>query len=150
MRKLVAGLLLAGVSLCGGLAPAYADGHTVAQQNTINWGRHDIAVYVVSTLNLMHTRRGHSMPGYLATKLSVQRYDVYADLKVANLYFIELKRGDGTTAGAFAYQMGWTRPHVLFLTDRHAGSHPTVDRISQAYRSDTKQLIGSFTSTMPQ
>lgn len=117
--------------------------------NASNWSQRDRAVYVVSTLNLLHTRGGHLLTSMLEHKFGVSRYDVYSDKQVVNLYFIEAKKADGSSVGALAYQMGWLMPLSLSATldklhVRHASSSA-----SSAYRDDAKQLIGSFTTTVP-
>lgn len=120
-----------------------------AHRDDANWSRRDRAVYVVSTMNLLHARSGRSLTTMLVHKLGVTHFDVYADQQVNDLYFIEPRRDDGSSAGALAYQMGWVVPMSLSpsldkLHLRHAPS-----RACAAYRNDLKQLIGSFASTFP-
>jgi hypothetical protein len=118
-------------------------------QAPVNWSQHDTAVYVVSTLNLLHTRTGQSFADLLTHKYNVTHYDVYADQNVSNLYYIQLRRDDGSMAGAFAYSMGWSRPRIVFLgIDKPQASH-APQRIAAEYHTDSKILIGSFTSTLP-
>jgi hypothetical protein len=82
-------------------------------------------------------------------KLAVTQYDVLADTTVSDLYFIKLRRDDGTVAGALAYQLGWPKPQVLTLALPKGVCKHAAGRIMQAYRSDPKMLIGSFSSTLP-
>ena len=119
-----------------------------AHHSDSSWNQRDRAVYVVSTLNLLHTRSGHPLITVFTHKLGVNHYDVYADEAVSDLYFVELRREDGTSAGALAYQMGWLAPMSV---------SPSLDRLhvrhapapaAAGYRTDAKQLIGSFTSTV--
>jgi hypothetical protein len=53
--------------------------HAASHRNASNWKQHDIAVYVVSTLNLLHTHNGQALTATLAQHLGVTHYDVYAD-----------------------------------------------------------------------
>jgi hypothetical protein len=132
------------VCLIPGSAATAADHH-----NSSNWNQRDVAVYVVSTMNLLHSRSGHALTTTLSHQLGVTHYDVYADGEVANLYFIEPRRDDESSVGALAYQMGWVAPmSVSSSLDRlHVRHAPGSDYA--AYRNDPKQLIGSFTSTFP-
>jgi hypothetical protein len=129
--------------------PASAAGGPT-HQHTVDWGQHDTAVYVVSTLNVLHTRRGQSVAALLARRFHVARYEVWDDLSLSDLYFILLKRDDGSLAGAFAYQMGWPQPLGLTPSVGRMGVHAAPTIAVTAYHTDPKQLIGSFTSTLPQ
>jgi hypothetical protein len=120
-----------------------------AHHGTANWNQRDRAVYVVSTLNLVHCQSGRLLTTMLVRKLGVTHYDVYADQQTNNLYFIEPRRDDGSSVGALAYQMGWVAamsvsPSLDKLHVRHAPGSAYA-----AYRNDPKQLVGSFTSTVP-
>lgn len=120
-----------------------------AHHTTSSWSQRDCAVYVVSTMNLLHFRSGRSLTSALAQKYGVSHYDVYADQHTRDLYFIEPRTDDGSSVGAFAYEMGWLMPMSVAssldkLHVRHAPSG-----VFASYHSDTKQLIGSFTSTFP-
>jgi hypothetical protein len=135
-------------ALCIILNPAAAV-NAASHRSSSNWSQHDTAVYVVSTMNLLHTHGGHALTTMLAHHLRVTHYDVYADQQEANLYFIEPRRDDESSVGVLAYQMGWVAPMSVSssfdkLRIRHA---PNSDY--SAYRNDPKQLIGSFTSTVP-
>ena len=112
------------------------------------WTQRDRAIYVVSTLNLLHTRSGRLLVPILAHRFGVTHYDVYADVETSDLYFIELKRIDGSSAAAFAYRMGWMMPMGISapLNTLHVRRAPSAT--VAAYGSDDKQLIGSFTSTI--
>jgi hypothetical protein len=123
--------------------------HAASHRNASNWKQHDIAVYVVSTLNLLHTHNGQALTATLAQHLGVTHYDVYADQQVANLYFIEPRKDDESSVGALAYQMGWVAPMSVSssFNKLHVRHAPNADY--SAYRNDLKQLIGTFTSTVP-
>lgn len=137
------------VGLTGPCASVLAAGNTSHQPRPLDWGQRDTAVYVVSTLNLLHSPRGGSMATRLTRRLGIARFDVYADTRVTDLYFIELRRQNGDIAGAFAYQMGWVKPlSVTAFCDR-LGAPRAPARIVESYRNDSRQFIGSFTSTMP-
>ena len=142
----IAALGVAAVGLTA--VPASAAG-SASHQPAPNWGQHDTAVYVVSTLNLLHTRKGQAITAFLTRTLAVTQYDVLADGSVSALYFIELRRDDGTVAGALAYQLGWPKPQLLTLALPKGVCKHAAATIMQAYRSDPKQLIGSFASTLP-
>jgi len=113
-----------------------------------SWAEHDTAVYVVSTLNLVRTHR-HSLPDRL-THFGITRYEVYSDLDKADVYFIELRRADGTIVGALVYRMGWLKPESVSLFTDRLGVQKAPRPLVEAYESDRKALIGSFTSTLPQ
>jgi hypothetical protein len=148
MQRLVVMVLLGAVTVLTGIAPAHAARGSTHQQQT-NWSQHDTAVYVVSTLNLLYTKKGQPITALLTRKVAVTEYDVLADTRVSDLYFIELRRADASLAGALAYQLGWTKPEILTLAlPRGTTSHADAT-VLQEYRSDTKQLIGSFSSTLP-
>lgn len=167
MQRLFAGLLLSGLGLAALAGPAHAQHvssshHRGGAANTQprqdkngsreltaeNWSQHDTAVYVVSTLNLLHTGKGQPLTAILANKLNVARYDVYADQSVSNLYFITPRRSDGAVVAAFAYSMGSPRPQVLFVNGVHFHTSSNQHALAQ-YHSDAKVLIGSFSSTLP-
>lgn len=148
MRRLIAIAALGTAAVFMSAIPAHAAGSNTHQQ-TPNWGQHDTAVYVVSTLNLLHTKKGQSITALLTRKLNVSQYDVFADSSVNDLYFIELRRADGSVAGGLAYQLGWSKPQILTLALPKGVCKHADDKVMQEYRSDPKQLIGSFSSTLP-
>ncbi len=142
------GAILGGVlTLAIGIFPAHASGHS--DQRAVNWNRHDTAVYVVSTLNLLRTHNGRPLTSFWVHKGGVSHFDVYADNSQDNLYFIELMRADNSMVGALAYQMGWDKPRSV--TPRVTKFHiaPAPDKVIQSYQSDVKTSLGSFTSTLP-
>lgn len=149
MRNVLGIALLGACAAVAGVLPTHAASTTQTHQHTTNWNQHDTAVYVVSTLNLLHTRDGRAFSSLLSGRLNVTRFDVYADITTPDLYFIQLRRDDGSVAGAFAYRMGWSKPQVLFLSVSKSVAHRGNDKIQAAYRADGKQLIGSFSSTLP-
>ena len=137
----LAGLITPGVTV----APAAAAPHS----QPVDWSQHDTAVYVVSTLNVLRTHRGKPVAAILARRLQVSRFEVWLSLNTSDLYFILLKRADGSTAGQLAYQMGWPRPMSLSPATDQLSIRKAPDKIATAFRSDPKQLIGTFTSTLP-
>jgi hypothetical protein len=141
--------------LCCGLAcvlatvaPAHAAGNGQRQQK-VNWNQRDTAVYVVSTINLVRSRSGKALATALAGKLDVTRYVVYDDSALTDLYFVELKRDDGSVAGTLAYQLGWPKPRTVTQSLTKLGVAAASADIADAYHTDPKVLIGSFSSTLP-
>lgn len=148
MRRIFAACTLgaAGLIACVGSAGAAS---APTHGKTVNWGQHDTAVYVVSTLNLLHTKKGQSVPSMFQQRMGVSHFDVYADTAVSDLYFVQMKRDDGSIVAAFAYTMGWTKPKLVYSTTDKLGRAKPALKIVVSYKSDPKQLIGSFTSTLP-
>jgi hypothetical protein len=149
VRHIFVVIVLGFLGLLVQALPARAAGNTT-HRHAIDWNQHDTAVYVVSTLNVLHTRRGQSVATLMARRMHVVRYEVWDDLSSSDLYFIMLKRDDGSTAAAFAYQMGWPQPLGLNASLGRMGVHPAPTTVLTAYRTDPKQLMGTFTSTLPQ
>ncbi|GAC1404331.1 MAG: hypothetical protein NVSMB52_18170 [Chloroflexota bacterium] len=118
-------------------------------QVSTNWNQHDCAVYVVSTLNLVRTKTGRPISTVLEKRLGVRRYNVYSDLAVSDLYFIEFVKKDGTVVGAVAYRMGWQKPMSVTDSAGNLRMRRALDSIVENYRVDRKALAGSFTSTLP-
>jgi hypothetical protein len=148
VRGLLGALGLVVVTLLATSLPQSAV-RASTHRSSSSWSQRDCAVYVVSTMNLLRARNGRSVTSLLTQKLAVTRFEVYADQQVADLYFIELKRDDGSTAAALAYQMGWTVPmSVSHSLDRFPIRHAPASSYS-AFRDDDTQLIGTFTSTIP-
>jgi hypothetical protein len=75
---------------------------------------------------------------------------VLADTKSQDLYFIEVKKDDGSLIGAYAYQMGWVKPQAISPALAHFGMHQASGDILADYRSDPKILMATFSSTRPQ
>ena len=149
MRRALCLLFLALFSLTFWSSPVGAAGQPTSTRHTVNWATRDTAVYVVSTINLCHTRRGNLVSALLQ-RHGVTHYDVYADSDTDGLYFILLKKDDGTVLGGFVYQMGWSRPQGLFgITDRISSIQHASSNLKQIFKSDDKVLIGSFNSTLP-
>lgn len=81
--------------------------------------------------------------------MGVRRYDVYSDLVISDLYYVNLIKQDGSVVGTLAYRIGWQKPMAV--------SHPlgrmriklASPDVQNDYRVDRKVLIGSFTSTLP-
>jgi hypothetical protein len=148
VRRLIAIAVLGVAAAAASVVPAHAAGSANHPQAP-NWSQHDTAVYVVSTLNLLHTRKGDPITAMLTRKLNITEYDVYSDIAVNDLYYIELRRADGVVAGTLAYQLGWPKPQILTLALPKGVCKHADDRVGQEYRSDPKLLIGTFTSTLP-
>lgn len=145
-HRLSVALLIGIAGLLATFGPTYAAGNSI-RPTASDWQQHDTAVYVVSTLNLLGHARNHTVQ-QMFQHLNITRIVVYADNDQANLYFIELKRDDSSTAGILAYQLGWTKPKRISWSAGKA--IPSVNSgIAQAYRTDSKTLIGTFTSTLP-
>jgi hypothetical protein len=113
------------------------------------WMDHDTAVYVVSTLNLLRTSRGHSSIGLMVRKLHVTHFEVWKDLKAEGLFFIEFKREDGSLGGALAYQMGWVKPSSVLPSVARFGIALAPASIVRAFRFDPTRLLASFNATHP-
>jgi hypothetical protein len=147
MRTIGRLVTLAILGLAVTVVPVHAAESGSHGKSPVNWQQRDTAVYVVSTLNLLGRTQNHTVQ-QMFQRLNITHLDVYADNVQANLYFIELRRDDYTTAGSLAYEMGWSKPKRISWP---AGkSIPAVtSAIAQAYRTDDKTLIGSFTSTLP-
>lgn len=149
VHRVFAIIALGLLGLVGATLPVSAAGNQT-HQHAVDWSQHDTAVYVVSTLNVLHTRRGQPVVGLMSKRLGIVRYDVWSDLDTADLYFIQLKKTDGTGAGTLAYQMGWPQPLSISRLVGRLGVHSAPSTIADAFRTDPKQLIGTFTSTLPQ
>jgi hypothetical protein len=147
VRRFVSVLAWVLLGLLTAIVPAQAAGTSVHQH--LSWSQRDAAVYVVSTMNLLRSRDGHTLAGILMQKYDVTQFNVYDDLASPDLYFIELKRDDGTTFGALAYQMGWSRPMSLSSSLDRFHLRRAPQSADAAYHSDPKALIGSFSSTVP-
>jgi hypothetical protein len=133
----------------GALSPVHAAGNRGQQPRQVNWQVRDTAIYVVSTLNLLRTGSGHSFAAVAQRQLSVDRFDVYSDLDQRDLYFVQLKRDDGTVAGVLAYMMGWPKPKSVTSAISSMGIDRAPEVIVQAFKADRLKLFGSFTSTLP-
>lgn len=125
---------------------AQAAGNPTHQRGP-NWNQRDTAVYVVSTLNLVRVHH-RSLTSVLSSQ-DVTQYDVYADLDVGDQYYIQLKRDDGNVVGVLAYRMGWLKPKSISAFTDKLGVRKAPRSMVTAYKSNHKELIGSFTSTLP-
>src|SRR5947209_17878375 len=140
-------LILSALGFAVSVVPVHAQGSGAHGNVPVNWQQRDTAVYVVSTLNLLGHTKNRTVQ-QMFQHLNITRIVVYADNDQANLYFIELKRDDSSTAGTLAYQLGW--PHPKRISWSAGKTIPTVTSgIAQAYKTDSKTLIGTFTSTLP-
>ena len=145
MRRLLVPIFCTFIGVAVSTLAVQAAGGPARTPGPPSWQQRDTAVYVVSTLNLLRTPSGQLM----VVKLNVARFDVYADLVRDDLYFIELRARGGTPIGAAAYQLGWAKPQALSRSLGRLGIVHASRIVFRAYRSDEKQLIGSFTSTVP-
>lgn len=147
MRTIRRLLVLSALGFAVSVLPVHAQGSGAHGKSAVNWQQRDTAVYVVSTLNLLGHTKNHTVQ-QMFQRLNITRIDVYADTDQAGLYFIELMRDDTSTAGTLAYQLGWPKPKRISWS---AGKTiPTVaGTIVQAYKTDSKTLIGTFTSPLP-
>lgn len=145
MGRLVVVLSFGLMILIGSALPAHAAGSPTNPQHTSNWQQRDTAIYVVSTLNLLRDSSGQ----LLVAKLNVAHFDVYADSVDSDLYFIQLRGKSGGLVGLLAYQMGWQTPKSMSRSTSRLGIRRAPRDDGRAYRTDAKQLIGSFTSTSP-
>lgn len=155
MRGVLVGLLcIVGVSMAP--LPARAAGHIhpsqghTGRQSSIDWTTYDTAVYVVSTINLLRTRDGRPVVPVLTHALGVRQYDVYADIDEPRLYFIDLRKADGTPVGSLVYRMGAQKPMSLMSRLNRIGISRAPAWMVMEYRTDKETLIGSFSSTIPQ
>jgi hypothetical protein len=131
-------------------APSYAAGAPVKLGNNANWNQRDTAVYVVSTLNVCRNHKGQPISNVLQRRFLATKYSVLADTKNQDLYFIEVKKDDGSVIGAYAYQMGWVRPQAITPALAHFGIKQAAGDMVSDYKSDPKALIATFSSTRPQ
>ena len=149
MKRLVAVCLLGLASVLSYSVPAFA-ASGARTTNAVDWNQRDTAVYVVSTLNLFRTHNGRPASATYARRYGVTRYSVLADPKSDGLYFVELKRDDGSIFGVYAYQMGWAKPAAVSISVERFGARPAPGDVVSDYRSDPKVLLATFTSTLPQ
>jgi hypothetical protein len=147
MRTIRRLFVLSALGFAVSVVPVHAQGNGSHAKSPVNWQQRDTAIYVASTLNLLSHTKNHTVQ-QVFQRLNITHIDVYADNDQSNLYFIELKRDDSSTAGTLAYQLGWPGPKRISWS---AGKTlPTVSaQIAQAYKSDSKTLIGTFTSPLP-
>lgn len=117
---------------------------TKARPGSINWDQRDTAIYVVSTLNLARTPKGHT----LAQSPGARRFDVFADTENVDLYFIQIHTRSGRV-GVLAYEMGWAKPQSIGNFPARFGLRVAPPMVVAAYKDDPKQLIGSFNTTLP-
>jgi hypothetical protein len=123
--------------------------YSLSPPHHVELDRRDSAAYVVSTLNLVHCRDGRSLALILSQCYPGARYDVFVDQQISNLFFIEPRRADGSTVGALAYQLGWVAPMSVTssLSALYVRSAPAA--VYSEFRTDAKQFIGTFSSTVP-
>ncbi|GAC1400408.1 MAG: hypothetical protein NVSMB52_13980 [Chloroflexota bacterium] len=148
IRQTFVAFAIGVLGVFGLLGSAYG-ASTRPHQHPVNWNQHDTAVYVVSTLNLLHSKNGRSLTTIYQQRLGVSHFDVYADTATSDLYFIEMKRDDGSVVGVYAYQVGWSKPKLVYIVSDKFGHVKSPLKLIVAYKSDSKSLMASFTSTFP-
>ena len=151
MRRAVL-LIVFGIAGLGGVSQAHASSKPVdrgGRHKAVTWQRRDVAAYVVSTMNLLHADSGRSLTSSLTQRYGIGHFDVYADMNVQNLYYIELRRNGGAVTGALAYQMGWLSPRSVSAFTDHLGVPRAADKITADYQLDSRTLLGTFRTTVP-
>lgn len=146
MRKVafVLGSLLLGLVVS---APANA-AHRQDTRSHVNWAQRDTAVYVVSTLNLLRLDNGQPITNLFKYQLHVKKYTIEADTSVPDLYFIDLVNKSNTVVGTFVYKMGWQKPEAI--TDFGVSTVPrATPDLANAYRTDHRAKVATFSSTLP-
>jgi len=113
------------------------------------WQQYDTAAYVVSTLNLLTGENARAFSARLRRQYHVLRYDVYADVPVRNLYFVQLRSSNNRVIGVLAYRMGWSKPEALNAFAHRVGARNAPHSVLHFYRSSELQLLGTFDSTLP-
>lgn len=145
MLRLSLGIACAALGIAVSAIPTHASGSPSTGNKVATWQRHDTAVYVVSTLNLLTDAQGH--PLYM--RGAPTHFDVLADLAKDDLYFIRLRNRLGRAVGLLSYQMGSVKPQAISYSMVRAGIPRANEVIISAFRSDPKQLLESFTTTVP-
>lgn len=146
MRGIVVAIIAAVSMLVPSAALAHRS-HGTSQET--NWQERDAAAYVVSTVNLLRMPHHVSFPTIAKQRLHVDNYAVMSDTWRTNLYFIRLRRGDDSVAGALAYQMGWPAPRSVTNSVRKIGVARAPADVIASYTWDPKRTIGTFSSTLP-
>lgn len=116
---------------------------------TSGWAVHDTAVYVLSTVNLLHTGGGVPASKYLIPTSHVKLYDVFQDTRISDLYFIQMERSNESTGGVFVYRIGWAKPMFVSPNSLARIAVRAPAWLADEYHAGHKHLIGSFTSTVP-
>jgi hypothetical protein len=148
--RLLVACALGLLSVVAFSAPSFAAGSRANLGNNANWNQRDTAVYVVSTLNVCRNQKGRPISTVLQKRFLATKYSVLADTKNQDLYFIEVKKDDGSVVGAYAYQMGWVKPQAITVALAHFGMKQASGDLVTDYKSDSKLLIATFSSTRPQ
>lgn len=149
MRRTLVLIALTVLPLLATVPSAHAMSKT-SRRTQAPWSELDTAVYVLSTLNLLHTKQGRPLTDLLTRKLAITRYDIYADTVLSDVYFVELLRDDGIPGGVLVYRLGWSVPEIVTLAIHASVGKQAPKQLVAAYRRDAKHLIGSFTSTLPE
>jgi hypothetical protein len=150
MRRMSATEISLAVSLLFALwiAPVFAAGS--GPVTPPDWQKHDTAVYVVSTLNLLHGPKGEPA-ALVLQRAGVTDYDVYADRAVPNLYFIELGfagvgRAPEQPAPTLVYRLGWKLPRSVTPRVANLRIRLAPRSLIHAAQTDPRDLLATFTS----
>jgi hypothetical protein len=150
IAALCSGIIALGVFTSGVLAASSTPPQSTHRQQVPDWNQQDTAAYVVSTLNLLHTRTGRPLVTTLTRSANVDRFEVWEVLGgPRGLYIIQLKDAYGEWLGAFVYRMGWMKPMSASPLTDHLGVRHAWPRILNLSRQYPKKLIGTFGSTLP-
>lgn len=82
-------------------------------------------------------------------RLGVSQLQVWKDVTVDGLYFIQLLRLDGSRVGTLAYQMEDKTPTSLRPRRLWLGAAPAPVHVARAFRYASPCLMVSFPSTVP-
>ncbi len=145
MHGLTVALLCVFAGILGSCSPARA----AVPYTTSRWTEHDTAVYLVSTINLLRTPSGRLTVTAMKEGLGASQFQVWKDVAVDGLYFIQLLRLDGSRAGTLAYQMGDAKPTSLRSRRPWLGAAPAPAGVARAFRHASPRLLASFSSTVP-
>src|SRR5579859_2504535 len=146
VRRLTLGIACAALGIAVSAIPTHATGSPSGGTHKVaTWERHDTAVYVVSTLNLCTDSQGRS----LYMRVNPTHFDVFSDQNRDDLYFIKLRNRLNRTVGILSYQMGSLKPQAISFSMVRLGIPRANLSILMAFRSDPKQLLESFSSTVP-
>lgn len=112
----------------------------------VDWNRRDLAVYVVSTLNLPLCSRGRKLSTVLRGSLHASYFDVYESRMRPNVYFIRVNTAQRRLLSVYGYELGRTLPlgvwHAICVS-------AAPDWLRALYRPDAVQWIARLSSTTP-
>jgi hypothetical protein len=145
MKRPVLALLISLTLFALAALPARAS----QSSGAVDWQSHDTAVYVVSTINLLHPVNGVPAARAFHDVLGTERYAVLADQVWPDRYFIALQGSSGEVVGALEYALGWRKPRAVTDSTIHLGIRPAGRHGIRAYHHDLQLQIGVFTSPSP-